>query len=46
MIQFIKKVTKYGKIRRHIEVPKDCLEVIKQGDIVMVTLIEKSDIKK
>lgn len=36
MIRFIKKVSKFGKIRRVIEVPRDYYKVIKVGQKVIV----------
>jgi len=41
MIRFIKKVSKFGKIRRIIEVPKDYYNVVKVGDNVIVEVKEK-----
>lgn len=37
---FIGKVSKYGKKRRHIEVPKDKLKKFKAGDHVKVEKLD------
>lgn len=36
MVEFIKKVRKYGSNRRHIEVPRDYFDDLDIGDVVVV----------
>lgn len=36
MVEFIKKVRKYGTNRRHIEVPRDYFDDLDIGDVVVV----------
>lgn len=43
MLKIRKKVTKMGKIRRIIEIPKDYYDVIKVGDKVTILINEKED---
>lgn len=38
MIRFIKKVSKFGKVRRVVEIPKDYYDVIEVGDKVTIMI--------
>jgi len=43
MIRFIKKVSKFGKIRRVVEIPKDYYKVIKVGQNVIIEFEDGSN---
>ena len=45
LIRFIKKVSKFGKVRRIVEIPKEYYKVVKAGQKVIIEIEDKRELQ-